>query len=99
MIESIHSNLPVGKEPLSVKPKQMTEESTSFADTLKDVLSNVNGLQKESDLKTMQLATGEIEDLHEVMLVAQKATIALETTVQVQKKAVDAYNEIMRMQI
>ncbi|HLR22194.1 MAG TPA: flagellar hook-basal body complex protein FliE, partial [Pseudogracilibacillus sp.] len=45
------------------------------------------------------LAEGKIDNLHDVMISAQKANIKIETAVEVQQKALDAYNEIMRMQI
>jgi len=79
----------------------ITPEETQgdFANALKEAIANVNEAQLISDQKTTKLAHGEINDLHDVMISAQKASITLETTVQVQKKVIDAYNEIMRMQI
>ncbi|RLL45312.1 flagellar hook-basal body complex protein FliE [Oceanobacillus piezotolerans] len=71
----------------------------NFANVLKGALDDLNHIQMESDDKTKKLAAGEIDDLHDVMITAQKASIALETTVQIQKKVIDAYNEIMRMQV
>ncbi|MFD1037991.1 flagellar hook-basal body complex protein FliE [Virgibacillus byunsanensis] len=75
------------------------EAQASFANTLKSAIENVNDAQKASDKKTEALANGQIDDLHDVMITAQKASITLETTVQVQSKVIDAYNEIMRMQV
>ncbi|MGJ9458854.1 flagellar hook-basal body complex protein FliE [Oceanobacillus sp. CF4.6] len=75
------------------------EAQASFADSLKGAVENLNTIQMESDSKTEGLANGNIDDLHDVMITAQKASITLETTVQVQKKVIDAYNEIMRMQV
>ncbi|WP_067729373.1 flagellar hook-basal body complex protein FliE [Oceanobacillus damuensis] len=75
------------------------EAQSSFADSLKGAIENLNNIQMESDSKTEALANGQIDDLHDVMITAQKASITLETTVQVQKKVIDAYNEIMRMQV
>ncbi|MFC4023155.1 flagellar hook-basal body complex protein FliE [Oceanobacillus longus] len=75
------------------------EAQASFADSLKGAIGNLNTIQMESDSKTEGLANGNIDDLHDVMITAQKASITLETTVQVQKKVIDAYNEIMRMQV
>ena len=72
---------------------------SDFANTLKDTIENMNHVQTESEIKTEALAQGEIDDLHEVMIAAQKASITVETTVQVQRKMIDAYNEVMRMQI
>lgn len=71
----------------------------SFKDKLIEAINKVNETEKNADAKTIALVKGEEVNLHDVMISAQKANIALETTVQVQKKAVDAYNEIMRMQI
>lgn len=75
------------------------EAQANFAETLKGAIDNLNSVQMESDNKTEALANGNIDDLHEVMITAQKASITLETTVQMQKKVIDAYNEIMRMSI
>lgn len=74
-------------------------EQSKFLDTLKAAIGNVNEAQVASDIKTEALAKGNIDDLHNVMITAQKASITLETTVQIQKKAIDAYNEVMRMQV
>ncbi|WP_188454393.1 flagellar hook-basal body complex protein FliE [Virgibacillus oceani] len=70
-----------------------------FANMLKTAIGKVNEAQTASDKKTEQLATGQIDDLHDVMITAQKASITLETSVQIQRKVIDAYNEIMRMQV
>ncbi|WP_087972912.1 flagellar hook-basal body complex protein FliE [Oceanobacillus rekensis] len=89
-------------EPTSLNSKSAVtpgEAQATFADSLKGAIENLNEIQMESDSKTEALATGNIDDLHDVMITAQKASITLETTVQVQKKVIDAYNEIMRMQV
>lgn len=75
------------------------ESKQNFANVLKGAVDNLNHIQLESDKKTQALANGNIDDLHDVMITAQKASITLETTVQIQKKVIDAYNEIMRMQV
>lgn len=71
----------------------------SFSDFLKSSLENVSSLEKESEEYTVKLATGELENIHEAMITAQKADIALQFTMQIRNKVLDAYNEIMRMQI
>lgn len=80
------------------KVKQHTGQS-KFGNILKKAVENVNNAEHEADVKTVALASGELEDLHDVLITAQKASITLESTVQVQRKVIDAYNEIMRMQI
>ena len=82
------------------KPAQTPGEAqANFANILKTSIENMNDVQIASDQKTEALANGNIEDLHKVMIAAQKSSITLETTVQIQKKVIDAYNEIMRMQV
>ncbi|MBU5267803.1 flagellar hook-basal body complex protein FliE [Virgibacillus proomii] len=75
------------------------EAQANFADTLKKAIANVNESQVASDKKTEALVNGNVDDLHNVMITAQKSSITLEATVQIQKKVVDAYKEIMSMQV
>ncbi|WP_208592481.1 flagellar hook-basal body complex protein FliE [Gracilibacillus suaedae] len=81
------------------KKQTVGESQQQFADSFKQAIDNINKAQHESDQKTQALAKGEIDDLHDVMITAQKASVMLQTGVQVQKKMVDAYNEVMRMQV
>ena len=78
---------------VSKQPKQ------SFSNVLKEAINDVSKQENESDVKVTLLAEGKIDNLHDVMISAQKANIKIETAVEVQQKALDAYNEIMRMQI
>jgi flagellar hook-basal body complex protein FliE len=75
------------------------EVAKSFSDTLSDAISKVNQLQKDSDQKIQELATGKTDDVASVMITAEKADIALRTMVQVRNKIIDAYQEIMKMQV
>ena len=79
-----------------VQPEQKVE---GFGEMLKQQLQGVNQAQKESDLLTSQLATGEVMNIHEVMVASEKASLSLQLTTQVRNKAVEAYQEIMRMQV
>jgi flagellar hook-basal body complex protein FliE len=101
MIHSINT-VPQQTIPVQENSKPETspgEAQKNFANMLKSSVENLNNVQQASDIKTEALITGEINDLHDVMITAQKASVTLETTVQVQQKAIDAYNEIMRMQV
>lgn len=88
--------------PITVNNKQPVSSGkaqSDFADLLKKAMHGVNNAQKVSNHKTESLANGKIDQLHDVMATAQKASITLETSVQIQRKVIDAYNEIMRMQV
>lgn len=71
----------------------------SFADSLKKAVNSVDALQKDADVKMQELATGKSQNIHETMIAAEKADIALKLMVQVRNKIIDAYQEIMRMQV
>lgn len=75
------------------------ESSKNFADTLKDAIGNVNELQKASDRGMQELATGKTDNVADVMIASEKADIALRVMVQVRNKIIDAYQEIMKMQV
>ena len=76
-----------------------SEAGKSFADTLKDAVGNVNELQKTSDKAMQNLATGKTDNVADVMIAAEKADIAMRVMVQVRNKIIDAYQEIMKMQV
>ncbi|MBQ0139902.1 MAG: flagellar hook-basal body complex protein FliE [Kurthia sp.] len=75
------------------------ESSESFGSILKDAISSVNETQTQSDLMTNKLVAGENVELSDVMITAQKAGVTLNTALQVRNKAVEAYQEIMRMTV
>ncbi|WP_349410493.1 flagellar hook-basal body complex protein FliE [Pseudalkalibacillus sp. SCS-8] len=72
---------------------------TQLATSFKDMLKQVNDAQLKSDQETKKLITGETDNLHNVMISAEKASITLQTAVEVRNKAIEAYQEIMRMQV
>lgn len=71
----------------------------NFADTLNQAIQNVNQLQKSADKGMQDLATGRTENVADVMIATEKADIALKLMVQVRNKIIDAYQEIMKMQV
>lgn len=78
---------------------QPKPEVTGFGDVFKNALKEVSEAQNVSDKKTDQLLTGEVKDVHEVMIASQKASLSLQMTMQVRNKVVEAYQEVMRMQV
>lgn len=71
----------------------------SFGSILKEKLDEVNQLQQEADAITEKFLVGQVQDLHQVTIAAEKANLALQLTVQIRNKIVEAYQEISRMQI
>jgi flagellar hook-basal body complex protein FliE len=64
-----------------------------------DGLEAVQNAQNEADALGTKVATGELKDVHEFMAASAKASLAVEMTVAVRNKAVEAYQEIMRMSV
>lgn len=71
----------------------------SFTEVMKEKLDQVNKLQVESDESTKALIAGDVENVHDMLLKTEEARLSLELAVQVRNKVVEAYQEIMRMQI
>lgn len=71
--------------------------TNSFGKILKDKLSEVNDLKLNSEQMTQKLVTGDVKDMHEVMIAAEKARLAIEYTMAVRNEAVKAYESIMKM--
>ncbi|WP_445683662.1 flagellar hook-basal body complex protein FliE [Sporosarcina sp. FSL K6-3457] len=81
-----------------VKPTPY-EAQQNFGSYLKTAIDNVNTKQFESDVMTQKLVMGENVELHDVMITAQKASIALNATMEVRNKVIEAYQEIIRMPV
>ena len=80
-------------------PNQTGETGPSFADTLAKSIEEVNHLQKEADQAIEKLASGESQNVHGAMLAVNKADTAFRMTMQVRNKILEAYQEVMRMQV
>jgi len=72
-------------------------ESGSFANVLSDALGEVQGLQAEADDAIRKLATGEVQDVHQVMVAFEQARLSMQMLTEVRNKLVEAYQEVSRM--
>lgn len=72
--------------------------ATPFAATLKDSLTKVNDLQQEKKAMITSFASGETQNVHELMISLQKAGLAMNMTAAVRNKALEAYKELARLQ-
>lgn len=69
-----------------------------FAQALEGGLQHLTEVQGKADELGIQAATGDLKDAHEYMIAATQAELTTELTVTLRNKALDAFNEIMRMQ-
>lgn len=80
-------------------PASAIQPEKTFGEFLSDALNSVNQLQNQASQASMNLAAGKIQDIAEVTIAAEKASVALQLTMQVRNKVVEAYQEVMRMQV
>ncbi len=85
---------------LSERISQRIEESKDkgFDRLLDETIGKVSTLQKEADQAIKELTSGE-GDIVKAMIAMQKAEISFQTMIEVRNKLVNAYEEIMRMQV
>lgn len=88
----------LAEQSLSGKAHGGSGENNSFSATIKDSLTKVNDLQQEKAGMIESFASGEKQNVHELMISLQKASVAMSMTSAVRGKVMEAYKEIMRMQ-
>lgn len=81
------------------KVASSNNNTESFANMLQSAINNVNDLQIQSQQTLNDFAAGKTDNIQDVMIASEKADIALQFTMQIRNKVLDAYSEIMRMQI
>ena len=95
---------PVGFTPITppvVAPSAGAATSAAsgqnFATTLTNGLDALQCLQNKADSLAVQAATGQLTDVHQFTIAATQAQLATELTVAIRNKAVEAFNDIMKM--
>ena len=67
--------------------------------SLVDAVGNINEQMRTNDKAVQAMALGETSNLHEVMMNLEKTRLTFELALQVRNKALEAYQELMRMQV
>ncbi|HBG04981.1 MAG: flagellar hook-basal body complex protein FliE [Geobacteraceae bacterium GWC2_58_44] len=95
------SNVSGLSEAFPMKPAAgaVQNPTLGFGKLMEDMVGKVSELQANADQSIRGLATGQSQGLHEVMLAVEKASISFQMMTQVRNKAVEAYQEIMRMPV
>lgn len=73
------------------------EQWNVFLDKMQTAIGEVDALGKESEKLTQDAVLGRVENLHDVMIAAEKAKTAMNLTLEVRGKVLESYKEIMRM--
>ena len=73
--------------------------SQNFVRLLERAVASVNRTQLEADNATRQLVAGQADSLHEVVLAVTKAELSFRLFIEVRNRLIEAYQEVMRMQV
>lgn len=76
-----------------------TADKDGFGQMLNQMIDQIEQNQQQADVLTQKLMTGSVEDLHQVTFAMDQAKLSLQLAVQVRNKLVEAYQEVMRMQV
>ncbi|MDI6785801.1 MAG: flagellar hook-basal body complex protein FliE [bacterium] len=87
---------PLGLESKEAKKGVPSADLISqFGETLKKKLAEVNNLTNEADTMAIKMATGEADNLHDVIIAAEKANLAMQMTVQLKREFMKTYQQMM----
>jgi flagellar hook-basal body complex protein FliE len=92
---------PVVPSPATPSPAASPSQqgNGSFGSLLSGELGKLEDLQQKATTASQELATGKANDVSTVAMEVERASLALQLAVQVRNKAVDAYQDLFRMQV
>jgi len=90
---------PDGPSPVFLPNNKPLEDTHTFKDIMSTYFDEVNTLQHDADAQIQKLVAGETEDLHQVMTAMDEAETSFSMMMEIRNKLVNAYQEIMRMQL
>ncbi|TCS37720.1 flagellar hook-basal body complex protein FliE [Paucimonas lemoignei] len=70
-----------------------------FSNWLQNQVTELNGVIAKSDELATRLATGDTENLHQIMIGMEEAKLAFQLAVQVRNRVIEAYQDVLRMQM
>jgi flagellar hook-basal body complex protein FliE len=89
--------VPVPLPPVAPVGATSATPGTGFADALSSVVDRLSSVQGNADSLAQQVATGTLQNPHDYLIAATEASLTTQMTVAVRNKALEAFNEIMRM--
>ena len=89
----------VDPRELRQAPAPRPAETKSFKDILTESIGEVQRLQDEADTTIRKVVAGEIKDVTDAVVAVERADVAFQTMMVVRNKMVEAYEEVMRMQV
>lgn len=101
MVDDIRqiTGLPEGVQPSAKPGSKAPADKRSFGQVLGNIVKDVDNLHKNAEKTTDKLLTGELEDVHQVVVAMEEAETSFRLLMEIRNKMVDAYREVMKMQV
>jgi flagellar hook-basal body complex protein FliE len=80
-----------------ITPATTAQATSGFSNALTSAVDNLGAVQAKADNLSMQAATGTLQNPHDYLIAATEASLTTQMTVAVRNKAIESFNEIMRM--
>jgi flagellar hook-basal body complex protein FliE len=81
------------------KTEDGQDENLTFPQIFKEMVNNTNDLQGKAQEIAEKFVLGEVTDIHEVMVAAEEAGVALDLVMEIRNKLIEAYQELSRLQV
>lgn len=98
-LQAIRMTAPVEPLDAGLSPKTAKAAQGGFGELFEQAVARVEQAHQAGQEKVDRLLRGEDQELHEVVLATQRAELSFEYFMQVRNKVVQAYQEVMRMQM
>lgn len=99
------NNMPIRGDlmpPILDTPREIGKvrgNEDSFSDIIKDKIREINKLQIDADTAIARVELSDSGSIHEAMIALEEASISFRAMMQVRNKILEAYQEVMRMQV
>jgi flagellar hook-basal body complex protein FliE len=94
-----HADAMAHARGVETNASQEAQPTSSFGDALANGLKDVDASVRDSDRLVDDLASGKVQDFHEVALRLKQSELSFRFAMEVRNKLVDAYREVMRMSV
>jgi flagellar hook-basal body complex protein FliE len=80
-------------------PQETGPQENTFSDLMQGLLAKANEPHMQADQAFQQLATGQTDNVHDVVLSVVKADMSFRLVMELRNRLTEAYQEVMRMQV
>jgi flagellar hook-basal body complex protein FliE len=98
-IQPVALPVPAVSNPAGAAARVPTGDSPPFADVVSRFIGDANAQQLQLDQVTERFATGQTDNVHEVVVAAAKADLSFRLVLEIRNRLIESYQEIMRMQM